>query len=60
MTDSRELVKYKLDLVFVQEVKWDKDRKTVRPGDNIFFFLWERNRQLGIGFFCTPLKSVSS
>jgi len=48
MTDSREWVKYKLDLVFVQEVKWDKGG-TVRPGG--YFFLWERNHQLGIGFF---------
>jgi hypothetical protein len=37
MTDSRQLVKYKLDLVFVQEVKWDKGG-TVRPGDYIFFY----------------------
>jgi hypothetical protein len=37
MTDSREIVKYKLDLVFVQEVKWDKGA-TVIPGDYISFY----------------------
>ena len=50
MTDSRELVKYKLDLVFVQEVKWDKGG-TVRPG-NYFFY----GKESSIGnriFLCT-------
>jgi len=58
MTDSRELVKYKLDLVFIQEVKWDTGG-TVRPGDYIFFYgkgiiNWEWD------FYCGPLKSISS
>jgi len=35
----RELVRYKLDLVGVQEIRWDK-RCTVRAGD--FNFLWKR------------------
>jgi len=37
MTYSRELVKYKLDLMFLQEVKWDQGG-TVRPGDYIFYY----------------------
>ena len=35
-----ELVRYKLDVVGVQEVRWDKGG-TVRAGD-YDFFLWER------------------
>jgi hypothetical protein len=35
MTVVRELAKYKLDLVGVQEVRWDKEG-TVRAGEYIF------------------------
>jgi exonuclease III len=51
MTVAMELAKYKLDLVGVQEVGWDKEG-TVRPGEYTFF-LWQRqeNHQLGTGFF---------
>jgi len=34
---SRKLARYKLDLVGVQEVRWNK-RGTVRAEDNIFFY----------------------
>ena len=37
-TVGRELVRYKLDLVVVQEIKWDKGG-TVRTKDYIFFQL---------------------
>jgi hypothetical protein len=37
MTVGRELVGYKLDLVGVQEVRWDKGC-TVRAGDYTFFY----------------------
>jgi len=37
---ARELAKYKLDLVGVQEVRWDKG-DTVRAEDYIFFIVWE-------------------
>jgi hypothetical protein len=36
MTVARELARYKLDLVGVQEVRWDKGG-TVRAGDYTFF-----------------------
>jgi hypothetical protein len=36
MTVAKELARYKLDLVGVQEVRWDKGG-TVRPGDYNFF-----------------------
>ena len=37
---ARELARYKLDLVDVQEVRWDEGG-TVRAGD-YNFFLWKR------------------
>jgi hypothetical protein len=36
-TVVRELARYRLDLVGVQEVRWDKGG-TVRTGDGIFFY----------------------
>jgi hypothetical protein len=56
---SRELATYKLDLLCVHEVWWDKGG-TVRAGDYNFFYgkgnkiiNWEQN-------FCTPQSSDSS
>jgi len=51
---ARELARYKLDLVGVQEVRWDK-RSTVRAGDYVFFFYGrgKENYQLGTGFLYT-------
>jgi len=48
---ARELVRYKLNVVGVQEVRWDKGG-TVRAGDCGFFYgKGNENRQLGTGFF---------
>jgi exonuclease III len=51
MTVVRELARYQLDLVGVQEVRWDKEG-TVRAGDNTFVYgKGNKNHQCGTGFF---------
>jgi exonuclease III len=47
-TAVRELARYKLDLVGVQEVRWDKGG-TVRAEDYNFFY--GKSHQLRTGFF---------
>jgi hypothetical protein len=50
---AKELSEYKLDLVGVQEVRWDRDG--TEPTGEYTFFYGKRNDnyQLGTGFFCT-------
>jgi hypothetical protein len=51
MAAVRELARYKLDLVGVQEVMWDK-WGTLRAGDYYFSFAkGNENHQLGTGLF---------
>jgi len=48
---AKELARYKLELVGVQEVRWDRGG-TVREGDcNFFYGKGNKNHQLGTGIF---------
>jgi hypothetical protein len=50
MTVAKKLVRYKIDLVGVEEVRRDKEG-TVRAGDyNFFYGKGNENHQLGTGF----------
>jgi hypothetical protein len=57
---ARDLARYKLEIVGVQEVRWDKEG-TVRAGDyNFLYGRGNENAQMGTGFFCKPKNSISS
>jgi len=57
---ARKLARCKLDLVGVQEVRWDLGGMA-RAGDYIFFYRkGNKSGQLGTGLFCTPWNSLSS
>jgi hypothetical protein len=43
MAAARELARYKLDLVGVQEVRWDKGGNGKNRG--LYFFLWKKKRK---------------
>jgi hypothetical protein len=60
MTISKELSKYKLDLVGVQEVRWE-DSGTEPAGEYTFFYgKWDENHELGKRFFCAYENHISS
>jgi hypothetical protein len=52
VTVSKELSKYKLDLVGVQEVRWEGSG-TEQEGEYIFFYVkGNENHELGIDVLC--------
>jgi len=55
-TVARELPRYKLDLLGVPEIRWDKGG-TVMAGDYIFLYgKGNENHQMGTGFLYTAEK----
>jgi hypothetical protein len=60
LIDNYSIFFHKLDLMGVQEVRWDK-RGTVRAGDYAFFFYGKTNENhlLGTGFFCAAKNGTS-
>jgi exonuclease III len=56
---ARELARYKLDLLGVQEVRWDKGG-TARGGEYNFFYVNKRKSSTGNGIFCTPQNTITS
>jgi hypothetical protein len=60
MIVARELAKYKVHLVGVQEVRWDKEG-TVGAGEYIFFYgKGQENHQLGTGSLYIREYSISN
>ena len=48
---ARELARCKLDLVGVQEVRWDKEGRVSAGDYNFFYGKGNENNQFGTGFF---------
>jgi hypothetical protein len=50
--EARELGKYKLDLVGVREVRWDKGGTEQAEDYTFFYGAGNEDHQLGTGFLC--------
>jgi len=54
------LARYKLDLVGVQEVRWDNGGKLKAGNYNFFLRKKKQKSTIGNRTFCTPQNSISS
>jgi hypothetical protein len=52
MTVSMELTKYKLDLVAVQEIRWEGDETGPAGGYLFFYEKVNENHEIGTVFLC--------
>jgi hypothetical protein len=52
MTVAKEISKYKVDFVGVQEIRWGR-RDTEQADEYTFFMKRGKNHELGTVFFCT-------
>jgi hypothetical protein len=60
VTVSKELSKYRIDLVGVQKVRWE-GCGTEPAGEYAFFYLMgNENHEFGIGFFVAKENHISS
>jgi hypothetical protein len=53
MTVSKEISNFKLDLVGVQQVRWDSDGSEPAGEYTCFYWKEKENHELGVGYFCT-------
>jgi hypothetical protein len=51
LTVSRELSKYKLDLVGMQDVRWEDSRTKPVEECTFFYGKWNEDHEFGTGFF---------
>jgi hypothetical protein len=58
MTEAKEISKYKLDLVAVQEVRWDKGG--TKPAGKYTFFYGKKNENHGLGTDFSVHKRIIS
>jgi hypothetical protein len=59
MTVVRELARYKLDLVGVQEIRWEKGGISRVGGYTFLYGKGNEYHQLGTGFLYTPKNNTS-
>jgi hypothetical protein len=60
MTDSKEMSKYKLELIGIKEVRWDTGGRGPAGDYTVFYRRGNENHQLGTGVLCTQENHISN